>query len=193
MLQLFASETFKEFPVHPHLKMRYAVSNYGRLLSFKNEFDDGRILKGSLVDGYRSLRYKVPQEDGTMINKHYFVYKLVAQYFVPKTSEDQVHVLHLDRVRDNDYYRNLRWATRSEMLEHTRNSPHVQAAKKRLIEHNIRSDGRKLTVTQVIFLKKRLLDPNRKTRIKMLAKQFGVSEMQLHRIKSGENWGHIKV
>ena len=27
----------------------------------------------------------------------------------------------------------------------------------------------------------------------MLAKQFGISEMQVSRIKSGENWSHIKV
>jgi hypothetical protein len=42
-------------------------------------------------------------------------------------------------------------------------------------------------------LKKKLLDPNRKTRYKILVMQFGVSEMQLHRIKTGENWGHIIV
>jgi hypothetical protein len=29
--------------------------------------------------------------------------------------------------------------------------------------------------------------------LKMLAKQFGISEMQLYRIKSGENWGHVKI
>jgi hypothetical protein len=27
--------------------------------------------------------------------------------------------------------------------------------------------------------------------MKMIAKQFGVSEMQLYRIKSGENWGWV--
>jgi DNA-binding Xre family transcriptional regulator len=53
--------------------------------------------------------------------------------------------------------------------------------------------GLKLTSTQVIHIKKRLQDPKRKTRIKMLAKQFGVSEMQINRIRTGENWGHIKV
>ncbi len=26
----------------------------------------------------------------------------------------------------------------------------------------------------------------------MLAKQFGISEMQVWRIKSGENWGHVE-
>lgn len=50
-----------------------------------------------------------------------------------------------------------------------------------------------LTQTQVMLLKKKLLDPNRKTRLKILAKRYGVSEMTLHRIKTGENWGHIKV
>jgi DNA-binding Xre family transcriptional regulator len=50
-----------------------------------------------------------------------------------------------------------------------------------------------LNEDQVIELKKTLLDPNRKIRLKVLAKQYGVSEMQLHRIKTGQNWGHIKV
>ena len=27
----------------------------------------------------------------------------------------------------------------------------------------------------------------------MIAKQFGISEMQLYRIKSGENWGNVKI
>jgi len=44
-----------------------------------------------------------------------------------------------------------------------------------------------------MLLKKILLDPTRKTRMKILARQFGVSEMTLYRIKSGKNWGHIKI
>jgi len=27
--------------------------------------------------------------------------------------------------------------------------------------------------------------------MKMIAKQFGISEMQLYRIKTGENWGSV--
>ena len=49
----------------------------------------------------------------------------------------------------------------------------------------------KLTETKVKFLKRKLNDPNRRTRLKILARQFGVSEMQLHRIKTGENWGYV--
>ena len=79
------------------------------------------------------------------------------------------------------------------MIEHSRNSPFVIQARKNLLEHNIKANGRKLTVTKVILIKKLLTKPNQRTRMKMIAKQFGVSEMQIYRIKSGENWGHIKV
>jgi predicted DNA binding protein len=101
--------------------------------------------------------------------------------------------LHLDHNLGNDYISNLKWATIAEQRAHTKASPRVIEAKKKLIEHRIKSDGIKLTETQVIWLKKKLLDPDRKTRLKILAKKFGVTTMTLHRIKTGENWGHIKV
>jgi uncharacterized protein YjcR len=41
------------------------------------------------------------------------------------------------------------------------------------------------------MIKRKLL--NGKTRLKMIAKQFGVSDMQIHRIKTGENWSHVKI
>jgi predicted DNA binding protein len=64
---------------------------------------------------------------------------------------------------------------------------------RKLVELNKKRDGAKLTESKVRLLKKKIFDPNRKTRLKMLAKQFGISEMQLYRIKSGENWGHVKI
>lgn len=192
-LKIYPGEEFKELELEHKLTFRYAISNRGRLVSFTEDIKkDGRILQGSKADGYRLFRYKI-RRDGEVINRAFFFYKLVAQYFVPRTSEDQVHVLHLDRVRDNDDYRNLRWATKEEAQEHYRKSPFVIQARKKLIEHNIKSDGKKLTVTKVMLIKKLLAKPNQKTRLKMIAKQFGVSEMQIRRIKSGENWGHIKI
>ncbi|MFN3756883.1 MAG: NUMOD4 domain-containing protein [Flavobacterium sp.] len=193
MLRFFPLETFKEISFEGKLLLRYAISNYGRLVSFTDKIEDGRFVKGSLQDGYKIFRYKTRDADNNIKHKHSFFYKLVAEQFLPKTSDDQVFVLHLDRNRANDYVGNLKWATKTEMLEHSKKSPYVIEAKRKLVEHRIKSDGNKLTETQVIFLKKKLLDPNRKTRMKILAKQFGVSEMTLHRIKTGENWGHIKV
>ena|SRR5690606_2694095 len=188
MFRLYPSEEFREVSIDAPLRKRYAVSNYGRLLSFTENMADGTILKGGNSDGYPTLNYKLMVK-GKPKKKGLFIFRLVAELFIPKTSEDQTHVLHLDHSRDNDRVANLKWATREEMLEHTKKSPRVILAKK--IDR--RGRGQKLTSTQVIHIKKRLSDPNRKTRVKMLAKQFGISEMQINRIRTGENWGHIKI
>ncbi len=191
-IRVFPNEKFKEIQIEHKLKLRYAVSNKGRLISFDESITFGRELKGGMMDGYKVFRYKI--NTGEKIkNIHIFVGKLVAEYFIPKTAQEQIFVLHLDRKRDNDDYRNLRWATREEMLEHSKNSPFVKQAKLNLIEHNLKSNGRKLTVTKVILIKKLLAKPIQRTRLKMIAKQFGVSEMQIRRIKSGENWSQIKI
>ena len=189
---VYPNEEFKEIQLEDKLKLRYAVSNKGRLISFVDSIDFGRELKGSMTDGYKLFKYKLYTE-GRIINKHLFVYKLVAQYFIPKDADNQDFVLHLDRKRDNDDHRNLKWATREEMLEHSRNSPFVKQAQRDLIEHNLNADGKKLTVTKVIHIKKLLAKPVQRTRLKMIAKQFGVSEMQIRRIKSGENWSQVEI
>lgn len=50
--------------------------------------------------------------------------------------------------------------------------------------------GMKLNSTQVIHIKLLL---KRERPLKQIAKQFDISEMQVWRIKSGENWSHIKI
>jgi len=200
-LRFYPSEVFKEISLgedDDKLQLRYAISNYGRLVSFNlwDNLEYGRIVKGSKQDGYRVWQYKVRDANNKLRYKYKFLYKLVAEYFLPKTSDEQIYVLHLNRNRASDHVENLKWATKAEMLEHSKKSPFVIAARKKQlaqIAENRKHKGNKLTSTQVMLLKKRLLDPNRKTRLKILARQYGVSEMQLYRIKTGENWGHIKV
>jgi hypothetical protein len=192
MPRYFPFEEFREIELDGPTQLRYAISNFGRLISFTNYFEDGRIVKGSTRCDYRIFPYKV-REDGKLRNKRFFFGKLVATYFIPKTSEDQVYVLHLDRDRANDHVSNLKWATREEMLEHSRQSPYVQAAHAERLKKIREGLFKKMTEDRVKILKRKLLDPNRKTRMKMLAKQFGVTEMQLCRIKRGENWGYVTV
>ncbi|MEW5676655.1 NUMOD4 domain-containing protein [Flavobacterium enshiense] len=192
MIRFYPNEEFREFKVEGNRTKRYAISNLGRLISFTDDIKNGTLLKGSLADGYRILRLD-NWKNGVKIPQYFLLYKLVAEYFVPKTDENQEYIIHLDFSRDNDKAANLKWVNYEEKMEHYRKSPHVIAGRKKTLSHNIKADGRKLKETTVIRLKKILLDPNRKTRMKILAKQFGVSEMQLYRIKSGENWGHIKV
>jgi hypothetical protein len=195
-LLIFANEEFKEIKLEGKLQLRYAISNFGRLLSFTETFEDGRILKGSMIEGYRIFRYKIRVKN-KIKHKHKFFYRLVAEYFIEKESEDQTCVLHLDHNLANDYFRNLRWANKQEMYQHHRTSPKVIASKKistkRIVEYNRNREGTKLTSTKVMLIKKLLANPNRKTRLKIIAKQFGISEMQLYRIKTGENWRRVKI
>ena len=196
MLRFYPSEIFKEIELEKGLQLRYAISNYGRFVSFTDKIEEGQLVKGSKQDGYRIWRYRVRDENNKLQYKHKFLYRLVAEYFIPKTSDEQVYVLHLNRNRESDYVKNLKWATKSEMLEHSKNSPYVIEARKQQLaemQEKRKHEGSKLTSTQVMLLKKILLNPNRKTRLKIIARQFGVTEMQLYRIKTGENWGHIKV
>lgn len=192
MIRFFPGEEVLEMEMHPSLSKKYAITSSGRILSYKHHFSDGRILNGSIQEGYRILRYCI-REDGVKKNKYIFFYKALAQYFMPKNSEEQKYVLHLDYVRDNDALKNLRWATYDEMIAHGKKSPHVIQAKKNLIEFNLKNDGKKLTSTQVIRIKKMLQNEKRVTRLKMIAKAFGISKTHLNRIATGENWGHIVV
>lgn len=189
---IYPGEEFREIEVDYSVKLRYAISNRGRMISFTDEMKNGRLLKGTKSQGYKVFRFKI-YRDKKMLNSHLFISKLVAQYFIPKTSEDQVHVLHLDHCRSNDLASNLKWATEAEKLDHNRKSPFVIQARKNRVQPQTAIDGHKLTVTRVMLIKKLLANPKRTTRLKMIAKQFGVSEMQIRRIKSGENWGYIKV
>ncbi|MBS1589763.1 MAG: hypothetical protein JST52_09145 [Bacteroidetes bacterium] len=192
MLRIFPSEEYREVTLDGSLKLRYAISNFGRLISFTQHFEDGRLLNGGKIEGYRIFRYKI-REDGIQKHRHKFFYRMVAEQFLVKPSDDHRYVLHLDHNMQNDQVINLKWATKEEMLAHQKTSPKVQEAKQKLVEYNKLRDGHKLTPTKVIMIKRALANPERKTRMKMLAKQFGISEMQLYRIKSGENWGHIKI
>ena len=51
--------------------------------------------------------------------------------------------------------------------------------------------GHKLTVAIVKQIKKKIFSKSRTQSMKAIAEQFRISEMQLYRIKSGENWAHV--
>lgn len=164
----------------------YKISNYGRVLSFvKNP--EGELLSGGKTAGY--LSFVVVLKTGK--NKSYYFHRVIAELFIPKT-ENQQYVVHKNYQKHDNQVANLAWVTKEEWTQHQFNNPNVQQNK---LNRKLRlsTSYSKLTYAQAVILKKKLLDPNRKTRIKVLAKQFGVSEMQLYRIKSGENWGDIEV
>lgn len=170
---------------------RYDVSNYGRLRSFqsapKEERDSqrsavgGKLIKGSVIQGYRSLNIRA---EGKTLNR--YVHKLVAEYYVVRKQDDQAFVIHLDHDKQNNFVDNLRWVTKDEMVAHNRENPNV---KNRITVRG--TSNYKLTESKVKIIKKLLL--NDKNRLKMIAKQFGITHTQLNRIRSGENWRHVTV
>jgi len=192
MIQFNRGEEFKQIRIDETLKLKYAISNQGRLISYKENFKEGNELRGGMVEGYKVFKYNV-KVNGQKKCKHFLFYRLVAEYFLPKDGDDRNFVLHLDYDKVNDRLENLKWANQKELTEHHSKNPTVIAGKAKIIEINIKADGRKLTSTQVIRIKKMLQRPDNKTRLVMIAKQFNITTQQLYRIRTGENWGHIKV
>lgn len=193
MIQLFRGEEFKEITLEHKLQLRYAISNHGRLVSFRDDILAGNELKGGLAEGFRVFKYSVFNEGKRKSVTKQFS-RLVATYFLPKPdAEDKIFVMHLDHNKLNDAVENLQWANQKEVTEHNKENPLVKLGRLKTIEYNIKADGRKLTSTQVIRIKKMLQREDNKTRFVMIAKQFNITTQQLRRIRSGENWGHIKV
>lgn len=193
MIKSYPFEEWKEIKFEFNTKLKYRVSNFGRVMSYTEKPEDGNLRNGTDANGYRSHGFQYRDENFKLVTRHMMVHRLVAEYFLKKESEDQNIVIHLDYNKVNNRVSNIQWANKEQYRAHNKKNPKVIESQKKVVQFNIQRDGHKLTSTQVIRIKKRLADPNRKTRMKMLAKEFGISEMQLYRIKTGENWGHIKI
>lgn len=171
-----------EFSENISEEEQYLISTYGRVKSLKVNSEEGILYYAGITNNYK--RVSVVQKSGKRTAR--CVHKLVAETFIEKTNPDQKFVLHLDYDKLNNNVWNLRWATQEEKVAHINKDPKHK-------DPNYRVKNAKLSEGKVRMIKKKLLDPNRKTRLKMIAKQFGVSEMQLHRIRTGENWAHVTV
>lgn len=166
------------------LRKRYAVSNMGRVISYHENIEDGKLLTGSTVEGYTVLNIKPADSYQSL-----YLHREVAKLFAQKAGRTQKYVIHLDFDKKNNKVSNLRWASKEEMEKHQQKSPAKLAYKEK--QRN-RLKGLKLNVAKVKSIKRLLEKPGKKT-MKQIAEQFDISEMQLYRIKSGENWGHVTL
>lgn len=173
------SERWKEIDFESNLSHdKYEVSHLGRIKSYAIEKDNGRVLKGGNVNGYRCITVKF----GDSITRQYYVHRLVAETFLVKENKEQHFVIHLDYNKQNNSIYNLSWATEQELVKHNNKNPEVVKR---------RTTGYKLTEADVRVIKRLL--KSHKTRLSMIAKRFGITHTQLNRIRSGENWGHVKA
>ena len=167
---------FPEFDNQIH----YEISNYGRIKSFQNT-DEGVLIHGSLIQGYQSLNVRFQNK-----SVNHYIHKLVAKHFCQQNSPKDTFVIHLDYNKLDNRADNLQWADRSKVTEHNKNNPSVV---NRLIP--LRTKNYKLTEGKVMLIKQMLKSD--KSRLKMIAKQFGITHTQLNRIRSGENWKQVKL
>ena len=186
MIKKLAGEVWKplNFSGWRHLRNRYAVSSFGRIASYKKSvLEDGKLLSGSLTTGYRTLNLHRPGNKGTL-----YIHRELAKLFLPKSSPQHKYVIHRNHNKLDNHIKNLRWATLEQMVSHQQGSPAKIAYKEKQAN---KTEGLKLTAADVKKIKKILNNKNRSITIRQLAKNYGVSEMTMYRIKSGENWGRI--
>lgn len=186
MVKKISGEVWKplQFPGWKHLRRKYALSSHGRIASYVNDLtEDGKLLEGSLTTGYRTLNLHRPGNNGTL-----YIHRELARLFLKKNSPKHKYVIHQNHNKLDNNVRNLKWAELDTMIEHQQGSPAKIAYKK--VQAN-KTEGLKLNANQVKKIKKILDDRNRQITIKRLAEKYGVSEMTMYRIKSGENWDHV--
>lgn len=120
------------------------------------------------------------------------VHKAVAELFIENDNPaEKQFVIHLNYDKKDNRIENLAWATKDEVVEHGLKSP-------KWIKHNLKLERRekpkrdyaKLSYSDVVFIKRKL---DKGEPMARLARRFGVSDMQIHRIKTGENWGDVKL
>ncbi|HVK96195.1 MAG TPA: NUMOD4 domain-containing protein, partial [Flavisolibacter sp.] len=158
------------------LRNNYAVSSKGKIASYKEDvLADGKLLKGSLTTGYRTLNLHRPNQKGTL-----YIHREIAKLFIKKPTVKHKFVIHINHNKIDNSLQNLKWATLEEMIQHQQKSPAKIAYKKKQANKNV---GLKLNARQVKKIKDLLNSEKRKITIKQLADKYAVSEMTMYRIK----------
>ncbi len=165
----------------PFADKKYEVSNYGRIKSYCYDKEKGRIVKPGIIKGFQNVSFL---SNGK--KKSFLVHKITAELFVGKTADNQDTVIHLDWNKGNNHCSNLKWVTKDEAYKRMFDRLHERRrnCKEKIITYS------KLTEDDVVMIKSML---QRGITQNVIAKLFCVSEMQITRIKRGENWAHVTV
>ena len=95
---------------------QYQISNYGRVKSFyRNEEGFVRIISTNKL-GYKWIGLRKP---GMNAPTHSLIHRLVALHFVPNPDPENLREInHKDGNKENNYFENLEWCTRSYNIKH---------------------------------------------------------------------------
>jgi hypothetical protein len=82
MVKKLTGEQWKQiqFSGHKSLRNKYAVSSLGRAASYSSSLEeDGKLLRGSITSGYRTLNLHIEENNGTI-----YIHREVAKHFCRK-------------------------------------------------------------------------------------------------------------
>lgn len=159
----------------------YQFSDYGRMKSINKITGEEKLLKGSKIkSGFIQLNLRL--KDG--IRQGFYLHKLIADEFLEKPAGKDF-VIHLDFDNYNNHFKNLQWVDQKELTAHQIKHGVYERENRKVASHV------KMNESKVRLLKKRLKEG--KTKRKILARSFGITETQLKRIERGENWGQVKL
>jgi hypothetical protein len=156
---------------------KFKISNYARIINCKTNKEF--LVKKYFINGYQNLPLK-QKNNGKQTSR--YVHKIVAEHFLEKNNG--ICVIHLNYDKTDNRIENLKWATKREKELHQFNNPNWEG----IVEKRSKNIG-KLSEGKVKIIKRQL--KNNRTRINLIAKRFGVSDTQIHRIKTGENWSSV--
>lgn len=185
MIQKLKGEEWKPIKLkgQKQLRRKYAASSMGRMASYSESIEDGKLLNGSNTSGYRTLNLHIDGQSCTL-----YFHREIAKLFCSKNSPKEKYVIHQNHDRSDNRAKNLKWVTQENAIAHQQKSPAKQAYKE--VQSN-RKKGLKLSAAQAKAIKTSLENPKRKLTHKQIADKFGVTEMTIYRIKSGESWAHV--
>lgn len=126
------------------------------------------------------------------INAHFLVHRAVAELFVEKQENAEI-VIHKDFNKKNNHYSNLSWETKENSFARYGQNPVFKINKMKAELLGIKGKKRgfsKLDEKDVLLIKEKL---RKGKTLRSIAQRFKVSDMQIHRIKSGENWAEVKT
>ncbi|MBL7926567.1 MAG: helix-turn-helix domain-containing protein [Bacteroidia bacterium] len=179
MIKTQKNETWKKVKFKKGIITRsnYAVSNFGRFCRYEKAVEDGSLLNGSNLGGYKAISLRTGETTQTL-----YIHKLVAENFILKKSPKQKLVIHLDHDKTNNKQSNLQWANYSDVGRNQAKNPAFIARITKKPSYS------KLTSAKVRNIKT-MLDKGQAA--KLIAEKFDVSRVQIYRIKNGEVWNHV--
>lgn len=188
---LQTGERWKEisFPGKIRFSKRYAITNLGRFIAFKEHPRDGKVLNGKLTQGYPAKSVVINN-----VNRTFYYHKWVAEHFVKRPSSKHDYVIHLNHIKTDNKASNLKWVTREEMLAHLGKNPKVLSILRKTWKRNrLNPVGSKLNESSVKKIRIELKKQNGKTNLHAIGKAFNISAEHVRRIKNNLVWKKVKV